>query len=139
MTEYLFGIFNRHKHTVAEFVKFAVVGATNTAMDFALYVWLTRTFRYWHHHFLWANVVAFSFGVVVSFILNNYWTFKRDHDGLHGRGFKFLAVVAGALLLNSLMLRELTHFGMHDILAKLIATGVVGFWNFGMYRWWAFK
>ena len=74
-----------------------------------------------------------------SFILNNLWTFRQDVSGWHRRAPKFLAVALGGLLWNDAILHLLTQAGLNDVTAKLIATGIVLFWNFTLQKSWTFR
>lgn len=135
----LWRLFVAHRHTFGEFARFGIVGATNTVLDFGLYVGLTRGFAFWERHYVAANAIAFAVAVTSSFLFNNFWTFKKDHRNWHVRGSRFLAIAFAALGLNSLVLYALTSYGIHDLLAKLVAIAAVGFWNFSMYKMWAFR
>ena len=139
MSEFFFKLSDKYHHLTEQVVRFMIVGVTNTGADFIIYYALTRGFRWWRHHFLLANAIAFIVAVAVSFMLNNFWTFKRDAEGWHARSLKFLAVNVAALALNSAMLFALTTFGMHDLFAKILASVTVGFWNFTLYKLWAFR
>jgi putative flippase GtrA len=132
-------VHERYREMVAQFVRFGVVGAFNTALDFSIYVALTRGSAWWGRHILLAASVSFSCGVVSSFLLNNFWTFRKDARAWHRRSAKFLVVALAALAWNNAILFVLTRLGMHDILAKLFATGVVTGWNFAMHRTWTFR
>lgn len=127
-----------HRHTFKQFVKFGIVGAFNTVLDFSLYIALTRTTEFWSRHIIMAATVSFLAAVASSFILNNFWTFRRDACDLTTRSIKFLIVAAGGLCWNALILALFVQAGFHDILAKLIATGIVLVWNFTMQKRWTF-
>lgn len=128
-----------HRGTFEQFARFVIVGATNTVLNFAVYIGLTRGFAFWERHFLIANAIAFAVAVMSSFLFNNYWTFKRGGTGAAMRGAKFLTVVATALAWNNVILYGLTEIGLHDLLAKLVVVGIVGLWNFTLYKFWAFR
>lgn len=129
----------RRREIAAQFVRFVVVGAFNTALDFAVYVALTRGAAFWGRHFVAAAAVSFCCGVVSSFVLNNFWTFGRDAKAWHRRSARFLIVALLALIWNSAILYGLTRLGLHDLIAKLVATAVVTGWNFSMHRTWTFR
>jgi putative flippase GtrA len=125
--------------TAAQFVRFAVVGACNTALDFSVYVLLTRLVPFWGRHLLLAATVSFSLAAVSSFIFNNFWTFRHSAEGWLERLPKFSFIVFGGLCWNLLLLHLLLSAGMNDIIAKLAATCIVLFWNFTLQKLWAFK
>lgn len=139
MMAFLYRILGRHRHTAGEFVRFGTVGVVNTVLDFAIYVGLTRGFAYWEQNFLYANAIAIGISVTCSFVLNNFWTFRKDGRDWHLRSAKFLTVCAVALVWNSLIMFVLTSLGFHDLASKIAATAVVALWNFTMYKMWAFR
>ena len=124
---------------LAHMIRYAMVGAFNTSLDFAVYLVLTRHLGWWPDHLVAAAVVSFCCGAVSSFVLNNFWTFRRDANGMRRRLPKFATVTAAGLLLNSLFLTLLLWAGLHDILAKLLVTGIVMLWNFSLHRMWTFR
>jgi putative flippase GtrA len=63
------------------FVKFAVVGVTNTAVSFVVFDLAALGL---HMPVVWANVVAWLAGFVNSFIWNRRWTFADRGAGPTG-------------------------------------------------------
>lgn len=127
------------KHTIKQFIRFALVGCLNTGLDFMIYAALTRLFLFWEEHYLIANFIAFSTATVNSYLLNKYWTFK-DKSKKHSQQYaKFFTVSFIGLLLTEIILYMLVEAGMHDLLAKLLAIGVILFWNFFANKMWTFK
>lgn len=121
---------------VKQFIKFSLVGVTNTIIDFSAYFFLTRVLAV---HFLVANIISFTIAVSWSYFLNKRWTF-RDTDTRTGvQFFKFVLVNIVGLALNegTLSLVVLV-FGAHDLAAKLIAVVIVVIWNFFINRTWTF-
>ncbi len=128
-----------HRHTFAQFARFAAVGAGNTVLDFGVYLALTRSFPFWWRHLVLAASVSFTLAATSSFLLNTFWTFKSDLCEWRVRLPKFFAVAVGGLCVNSAILFGLTRVGVNDILAKLTATGVVLLWNFTLQKTWTFR
>jgi putative flippase GtrA len=134
----LYRLLFTYRKTAGQFVRFGVVGACNTALDFSIYIGLTRGFPFWGEHFVLAAAISFCFGATSSFIFNTFWTFRRGDVGWHRRMPRFFTVAVIGLALNSTVLWTLTSLGLHDIIAKLAATGIVVFWNFTMQKRWTF-
>jgi putative flippase GtrA len=128
----------RDPRTLAEFARFCATGLTNSVVDFGLYIFLTRTFAFWAGHIVAASAIAYAAAICVSFMLNNFWTFRRDGRGWARRSIKFLIVSYTALGIHVVVFWFLTELGMNDLLAKVAATAVGGVWNFLMYKFWAF-
>lgn len=129
--------FFRRYPTFKQFVKFSIVGVSNTLLDFGLYLLLTRIFSI---NYLIANIFAYSLGVTNSFIFNKIWTFRDKEKKFHFQYLKFWAVSLVGLSSNELILYLLVkeaHF--QDVLAKIIATFIVLFWNFTANKFWTFR
>ncbi|MEA3248773.1 MAG: GtrA family protein [Patescibacteria group bacterium] len=129
-----------HRRSVAhQFVKFCIVGTFNTGVDFAIYLLLTRLSDFWMENLVLAAVVSYSCGAVSSFILNNFWTFRRDTKKMRSKSLKFIAVTAGGMILNATILYSLVSVDVYDVIAKVFATACVIAWNFTLFKYWAFK
>lgn len=123
-----------------EMIKFSIVGAINTVLDFAVYVGLTRSTQFWQDNFLWANFISFLMAATSSYILNKNWTFRDKNKRIHIQYPKFILVSAIGLLLNETILYSLVrHLHIYDLLAKVVAVGAVMFWNFTINKFWTFK
>lgn len=122
-----------------QFVKFSLVGTLNTGVDFGVYLALTRGLDFWSRHLVSASVISFGVAAVSSFLLNNFWTFRRDAAGWSARLPKFLLVASGGAGLNALTLGLLVGLGVWDILAKAVATVLVLIWNFTLQKKWTFR
>lgn len=121
-----------------QFIRFCIVGAINTVVDFGVYIALTRPFPFWGSHLVLASVCSFIVAVSSSFLLNNYWTFGLRRLELK-RSIKFVLVALGGLGWNALTFFVLHRLGTYDLLAKAAATGVVLAWNFTLQKKWTFK
>jgi len=125
--------------TARQLVKFGFVGTFNTLLDFSVYVFLTRLFAFWGEHLVAATVLSYCCGMVSSFTLNNFWTFRQDRQGITKRMPKFLVVTLAGMVWNAGILHALVTLGVYDLIAKAFATGCVIGWNFLLYKKWAFK
>ena len=63
----------KNKKAILQFGKFLVVGAINFLVDFGIFKLLTVVFGMLT---VPANVISYTAGVLNSFLLNRYWTFK---------------------------------------------------------------
>lgn len=122
---------------VRQFVKFALVGASNTVLDFGTYLVLTRILGV---HFLIANVFAFLFAASWSYFWNRRWTFRSNDPRIHRQYVKFLIVATIGLGLTTIILYTLVeHATLPDIPAKVVSVAAVLIWNFLANRFWTFK
>lgn len=120
-----------------QFVKFSLVGVSNTAVDFLLYAFLTRVVGL---HYLAANVLSFGTAATWSYLANRTWTFRDRASRIRTQYPKFVAVSVGGLLLTTLSLYVLVHvLGVFDLFAKVLTIGLTLFWNFLLNRYWTFR
>src|SRR5438270_747571 len=68
---------HRRVPMLTQFVKFGVVGVSNTLLTFLVYTLLLKVFGVWY---LAASAIGFCVGAVNGFLLNRRWTF-RGHVG----------------------------------------------------------
>lgn len=123
-----------------QFVKFAIVGASNTLCDYALYIVLTRGWLGFQLHFVSAQFLAFLGAMLNSYILNKRWTFRHSDSRHHIHLTKFFLVNVMTLLLNeALLLLLVGRLGVYDLLAKGIAIIPVTLWNFAANKYWTFR
>ena len=124
----------------SQFIRYAVVGAVNTGLDFGMYTGLTRSFDFWRAHYLLANAIVFSIVVTWSFFWNKHWTFKNREQKHKTQYAKFvLATLGGIAIAEGVLFAGVGWFGIHDIVSKIIAAPLVVAWNFSAYRFWAFR
>ena len=127
------------------FIRFALVGGTGTIVDFGLLFLLKEVFGL---PLLVANTLSYLAGVANNFTLNRLWTYPESRSKAIWRQFtQFLTVSTAGLLLNNLVvtsmatpLDDLLHLENTGYLAaKVLATGIVLFWNFTANRLWTFS
>lgn len=130
---------------LTRFVKFAMVGTLGALVDFGVLNLLVLVFG-WDEKY--ANLVSVSCAIVSNFVWNRVWTFPESRDrsvhtqfgqfalvNLIGLGINELVfLTTDALIFSSLVAHPLDYN-----LAKVVATIVVLFWNFGANRRWTYK
>ena len=134
----------KHIQEIKIFVKFSVVGTTGAIVDLGLLNLL--------HYFVWredwdvmlypAVAIAFSAAVVNNYIWNILWTYRhQDHsDQHHVTLSKFFVVSLVGLFINLAIVYLLTDVAdLYWLVSKLVAMGVVLFWNFTVNRLWTFN
>jgi putative flippase GtrA len=146
---------------VARFLKFSVVGAVGALIDFGLLNLLVQQARFPK---VLANACSFTAAVISNFIWNRLWVYPETRGeplrkqfvqffliNLIGLGINtaifysadrwllgevgLLAAPIGALATTA----GASHFDLAYNGAKVIATGVVLFWNFFANRLWTFR
>lgn len=154
------------QQTRAQFLKFCLVGASSTLVNFAVLALCIDGFgwRSWPHHLgiLLGATVAFLVSVTNGFYWNRRWTFAgASSRSAGGQYVSFILVNVVGLLINlaivklTLQLVDHTALGvllpelagpaiaprlpkLYPYLAELMAAGVVVFWNFLANRKWTF-
>ena len=121
---------------LVQFVKFGIVGVSNTLLTFAVYTVLLKAFGVWY---LAASAIGFGVGTVNSFLLNRRWTF-RGHVGDAFTPVRWAVVQCGGLAVNEGLLYLFVHDArVEKLLAQALATGVVTVSTFFANRAWTFR
>ncbi|MDO8599149.1 MAG: GtrA family protein, partial [bacterium] len=120
------------------FMRYGIIGAGNTALDFGIYTALTRGWTFWRTHFLFANACSFVIVVTWSFYWNRRWAFENRERHRVTQYVRFVAATVVSLGIAEGVLATGVAFGVPDLVAKVIAGPLVVFWNFTAYRRWAF-
>ena len=132
------------KQEVTRFVRFLTVGAVGTLLDFSILTQLKLAGM----PTLLANSLSFIAGLLNNFTWNRLWTFGNTIKADWRKQFvQFTLVSLVGLVLNNLIVLSLESM-LGTLLsqpewgylpAKVIATGVVVFWNYFANRTWTFK
>jgi putative flippase GtrA len=139
MNEYLL---NSHSQENLRFARFMLVGIGGTLLDFLLLSILI----FLGMPTIAANTSSYLAGVINNFLLNRFWTFPEARSRDWKKQFLlFLAVNAMGLMLSNLLIGSFepvftVWFGRWDVIpAKIVATGIVFFWNYFANRFWTFR
>jgi putative flippase GtrA len=112
------------------FARFGVVGAIGAVVNMAI-LYLLVDHGGWNH--MAAAVIATETAILSNFALNDRWTF-RDASSPHNwvvRMFRYNAIAGGGALISLGMLALLTFgFGIHYLIANLIAIAAGTIWNY---------
>ncbi|WP_075364026.1 GtrA family protein [Desulfosporosinus metallidurans] len=103
-----------------EFLKFCLVGAVNTGVDFTVFT----VFSNLGVVLFVAQCISYTCGVLNSFLLNRTWTFRGRAQS--SRSFlRFLVLNLGTLTITyGLLIYFHNHFVWSILVSKLLATGV---------------
>jgi putative flippase GtrA len=140
---------------ITRFLKFAVVGTIGAIVDFGT-LYLLHAVLGWH--LALSNTISFTCAVISNFTWNRYWTYpdSRSKPISAQLGQFFVVNIAGWAINTGILLalnQPLTNLvqslnivataaAAHKIgynAAKVIATGVVMFWNFFINRFWTYN
>jgi putative flippase GtrA len=121
---------------LAQFVKFGIVGASNTLLSFLIYTLLLKVFGVWY---LAAAAIGFVIGAVNSFLLNRSWTF-RGHVGDALTPVRWGVVQCCGLGLNEgLLFLFVKGAGLDELVGQATATLIVTVATFSANRAWTFR
>ncbi|HTU78391.1 MAG TPA: GtrA family protein [Solirubrobacteraceae bacterium] len=121
---------------LVQFVKFGIVGVSNTLLTLAVYTLLLKVFGVWY---LAASAIGFLVGAVNGFLLNRRWTF-RGHVGDALTPVRWGVVQTCGLGVNEGLLFVFVHDAQLDkLIAQLCATAVVTVSTFFVNRAWTFR
>lgn len=102
-------------------------GALTTIAD---YLTFTICFSYIGTGLLTATVIAYIFGLVVSFVLNRFWVFRHgaDRQTATSSVWRYATFLAVNLLITYGILWTLEQFGVSPYIGKLAVNTFMFFW-----------
>jgi putative flippase GtrA len=149
------------RQELVRFLKFCVVGVIGTAIDFGVFNLMHNVL---HVHQVLSNTLSVSAAIVNNYLWSRYWVYPETKDRQGGRKFAqfvVVSVIAWALNTSILWSTDRWLLGSEGLLAglvapvaaaagmehgvfssngaKVIATGIVLFWNFFANRLWTFR
>ena len=128
------------KNTIIQFIKFGIVGFSNTAIAYVIYASLV----YLKLHYILANIIAFIISVLNSFFWNNKYVFKKGDDQKRNIlqsliktfiSYAFSGIIIGNVLL--FLLVDVLHISKY--IAPFFGLVISVPLNFVMNKKWAFK
>jgi putative flippase GtrA len=121
---------------LVQFVKFGIVGISNTLITFAVYTLLLKVFGV---YYLAASAIGFIAGAVNGFLLNRAWTF-RGHVGDALTPVRWAIVQGCGLALNEgLLFLWVAGLGVDKLVAQGLAILIVTTVTFFANRAWTFR
>ena len=119
---------------IARLFRYLVAGVTGTATNILILYFLTAFAHVWY---LTSGIVSFSVSVVVSFILQKYWTFQHDtHEGVHHQAAYYLLVALINLGINTLILYGLVDYAhIQYLVGQVIASGIIACESYVIYHY----
>jgi putative flippase GtrA len=121
---------------VLQFLKFGIVGVSNTLIAFAVYTLLLKVFGVWY---VAASGIGFAIGAVNGFLWNRAWTFK-GHVGDALTPVRWFVVQGCGLLLDLALVYVLVDGAALDkLVGQAVTTAVVTVITFFVNRAWTFK
>lgn len=121
---------------VRQFVKFAIVGASGTIVNFIVAHVLEKTTSLgWNADFS----IGFMAGGASNYFLNRMWTFRSQRNPWI-EGAQFLAVSAVALAAGNLVIAFARHAEVYHFTLTWLGATLAGiFINFFLNKYWTFR
>jgi len=126
------------KTLITQFIKFGLVGVSNTVLALAVYYVLL----FFGMHYLLANVFAFAISVLNAYFWNSKFVFKQNNlkTGRFRRLAKVYVSYGLTFVLSMVLLYVMVDiFGVSELLAPILNLCVTVPLNFLLNRFWAFK
>jgi putative flippase GtrA len=121
---------------VGQFVKFGIVGVSNTLIFFLVYTLLLKVFGVWY---VAASGIGFAVGATNGFLWNRRWTF-RGHVGDALTPVRWFVVQTSGLLLNlGLVYLFVDGAGLGELFGQAVTIVIVTLCTFFANRAWTFK
>jgi putative flippase GtrA len=121
---------------LVQFIKFGIVGVSNTLLAFAIYTVLLKVFGVWY---LAASAIGFVVGAINGFVLNRRWTFA-GHVGDSLTPVRWGVVQGCGLALNEgLLYLFVDGVEIEKLLGQACATVIVTVITFLVNRAWTFR
>lgn len=119
-----------------QFLKFGIVGVSNTLIFFAVYTLLLKAFGVWY---VAASGIGFAVGAVNGFLWNRAWTFK-GHVGDALTPVRWFVVQTCGLLLNlGLVYLFVDGVGLGELVGQAVTIVIVTLVTFFANRAWTFR
>jgi len=120
------------------FIKYNIVSLLATALDFTVFVILTKLLGLWY--VLAAAISAVS-GGTLAFWFNRNWVFDSKTGKIKNQAVKYLSVWISSIFLNTIgIFLVVDKFHLDEVTAKILVSILVGvFFNFLMNKYYVFK
>lgn len=132
--------------SLVQFVKFGLVGVTNTAVSYVVNILVLKLLQPYHlsWDYVAGNVVAFLLSVLWSFYWNNKYVFRKGEGQKRSLGKALLKTyvaygLTGIVLANVLSWVWINVFGISKYVAPLINLVISIPLNFIINKFWAFR
>lgn len=116
-----------------QFFRYIFVGGASFAADWALLHLITEV----GIHYLVSGIISFIAGLCVNYALSKYLVFSKKTTGAEkAKEFSVFAIIAvcGLVITEVLMWAFTEKIGFHYMISKIVAAGIVLFWNFFMKK-----
>jgi putative flippase GtrA len=118
----------------ARLVRFVLVGGSNTAISFGLYILLLE----FGASYSSAASIGYAAGILNGYTWNRIWTFRAGDFHLP-EFFRYLIVQGAGLVANVLgLVVAVEGIGMGEVVAELAVLTPIVLVTYSLNRWWTF-
>lgn len=119
---------NAMKENIRQLIIYLFVGGCATIVEWSVFYVLRHPI---HMHYMLATAIAFILSTFANWIVGKWLLFQQKQNKIWKELIKIYATSAAGLLMNLLIMWiAIDLIGIQDMIAKIIATGIVFFWNF---------
>jgi len=123
------------KETIVQFIKFCIIGVSNTIIWFGIYYLLL----YFYVYYLLANIIAFVFSVLNSYLWNRKFTFTKNTTTLFTITRLYASYGITTLLGTGLLYFFVDIVGLSKIISPVINIGITTVINFLLNKYFVFR
>lgn len=124
------------KNNIYQFIKFGLVGCSNTVISLAIYYVLV----YFKINYIIANIVGFIVSVLNAYYWNSKYVFKSNNNNKKSKIIKtYCSYGLTFLLSNGLLYFQVDILGISKIIAPIVSLLVTIPTNFLLNKFWTFK
>ncbi len=127
-------LFKKHIETGRQFVKFSLIGISNSVISYCVYLILL----FFNFYYILALIISNIISIINSYLWNRFWAFESKKIW-HQEIFKFVFVYVVSFVVNLLLLVLLVEVAKIDPkLAQLLAAVFLVFLTFSGQKFWTF-
>lgn len=128
------------RNTIIQFIKFGIVGFSNTAIAYIVYALLV----YLGLHYIFANIMSFIISVLNSFFWNNKYVFKNETTSKRSIFYSLIKTYisyafSGIIVGNALLFLFVDVLHISKYIAPFFGLVISIPLNFILNKKWAFK
>ena len=127
---------NQNKEVIKQFLQYVIVGGIATIVEWVVFYLLNTTCSI---NYMLATALAFLVSTFANWLAGRLIMFKKQEGVLKELGKIYLTSIAGLLFNLIIMWLLVEKLCILEMLSKIIATGIVFFWNFLVRKYLIYK
>ena len=130
--EFLTALYSRYRNLIL----YGIIGACTASLDFLIFTALTRWTAL---HYIIANVISCSTGIMCSFLLNRKYNFKVTDHTFRRMAIFFAVGIFGMFLSSVLLHFFIDTLNLNELLSKLASIIIVVIIQFILNKYISFR